>query len=258
MKIDGRFWLTKEGENFLGNGRIKLLKEIEKNGSISKAAKAMKMSYKAAWERVNQMNLLSDFPIIKKEIGGKGGGGTVLTPHAHELIATFEKFEILHRQFIERFSEAGDNPEYLARILGRTFLTTSARNQLLCKIESIQEHGIKGSIKLILDGVDTLYSDITIKSIQGMGLEKGLNAYAIVKSSDLFISSEEPPMSSKYNILKGRVEKIESQGDSTEVAFLLAGGSSLVSVMPLLKSDLLKEGQSAYASISKESIIIGL
>jgi len=258
MKIDGRFWLTKEGENFLGNGRIKLLKEIEKHGSISKAAKAMKMSYKAAWERVNQMNLLSDSPIIKREIGGKGGGGSVLTPHAHELIATFEKFEILHRQFMERFSEAGDNPEHLAKILGRTFLTTSARNQFLSEIESIQEHGIKGSIKLKIDGVDTLYSDITVKSILDMGLEKGSNAYAIIKSSDVSIYAEEPAVDLTQNILQGRVEKLESLGESTEVSFLLNGGSVLIGVIPFSQSITLQEGKRAYACVSKDSIIIGL
>jgi len=66
MKIDGRFWLTEDGKNFLGNGRVRLLQEIQKSGSINAAAKAMKMSYKAAWERINQMNELAKYPIIKR------------------------------------------------------------------------------------------------------------------------------------------------------------------------------------------------
>ncbi len=44
MKIDGRFWFTKDGENFLDNGRIELLEQIEKMGSMNAAAKAMKMT----------------------------------------------------------------------------------------------------------------------------------------------------------------------------------------------------------------------
>ena len=121
MKIDGRFWLTKDGKNFLGNGRIKLLQEIKRTGSINAAAKAMKMSYKAAWERINEMNELAKYQIIKKATGGRGGGGTTLTTYAHELITTFKRFEELHRQFIERFAEAGDDTDRLARILSRTF-----------------------------------------------------------------------------------------------------------------------------------------
>lgn len=130
MKIDGRFWLTKEGESFLGSGRIELLELIDQTGSINAAAKAMKMSYKAAWERINGMNALADQPLIERLTGGRGGGGTKLTPYARELIATFHRLGELHRQFIDRFAEAGNDPERLARILSRTFLTTSARNQL--------------------------------------------------------------------------------------------------------------------------------
>ena len=132
MKIDGRFWLTKENQSFLGSGRVELLELIDKTGSINAAAKEMKMSYKAAWERINGMNALADHPLIDRTTGGRGGGGTKLTPYARELIATYHRLGELHRQFIDRFSEAGNDPERLARILSRTFLTTSARNQLPC------------------------------------------------------------------------------------------------------------------------------
>ena len=82
MQIDGRFWLTKENQSFLGAGRIELLERIDKTGSIHAAAKEMKMSYKAAWERINGMNALADHPLIERTTGGKGGGGTKLTPYA--------------------------------------------------------------------------------------------------------------------------------------------------------------------------------
>ncbi len=82
MQIDGRFWLTKEGQSFLGAGRIELLEHIDKIGSIHAAAKEMKMSYKAAWERINGMNLLADHPLIERTTGGKGGGGTVFLKRA--------------------------------------------------------------------------------------------------------------------------------------------------------------------------------
>lgn len=258
MEIDGRFWLTKDGENFLGNGRIELLEHIDKTGSISASAKAMKMSYKAAWERINQMNEVADKPIIEKVIGGKGGGGTVLTDHARELIDTYKSFRTLHRQFIARFSEAGDDPKRLARILSRTFLTTSARNQLPCRIQSIKAHGINGAIELELNGKEHLWADITVTSIQNMGLIEGADVYAIIKSSDVAISHMKPENNPELNILPGIIEKIESIEDNTEVRFKLESQETLIGVVSLEAGAKLKEQTPAFATIAKHSIIIGL
>lgn len=258
MKIDGRFWLTKEGQSFLGSGRIELLERIDKIGSIHAAAKEMKMSYKAAWERINGMNALADQPLIERTTGGKGGGGTKLTPYAHELIATFHRFNELHRQFIDRFSEAGNDPERLARILSRTFLTTSARNQLPATLSSIKTNGLHSTLTLTLSGADTLRSTITAKSVENMGLSIGCDTYAIIKSSDIHIVSAPPATDIADNVLSGTIESLESSGDNIEIALRLTGGTLLIA---LEKQDLLQNleiGITSYAIISPLHIIIGL
>ncbi len=255
MKIDGRFWLDKDGESFLGSGRIELLEQIERTGSIHAAAKAMKMSYKGAWERINQMNTLADKPIITKSTGGRGGGGSVLTPHAYELIATFRRFEELHRQFIERFAEAGDDPERLARILSRTFLTTSARNQLEAKVESIIEKGLRGTLRLRINDALMVDADITLKSIRSMGLERECDAYAIMKSSDVHVSATAPQNSEELNIVEGEVVSVERLEGNAEVT-LRVGNATIVGVES--EEVLLEQGMNAYALISKKHIIVGL
>lgn len=258
MKIDGRFWLTKDGQSFLGSGRIELLEKIDQTGSINAAAKEMKMSYKAAWERINGMNALADQPLIERLTGGRGGGGTKLTPYARELIATFHRFNKLHRQFIDRFSEAGNDPERLARILSRTFLTTSARNQLPAVLKEIQPNGLHTTLTLALQGDDTLLSTITAKSVEDMGLEIGCDTYAIIKSSDIKILTNPPTSNTADNILTGTIESLESAGDNVEIALRLNGGTPLIALEKQNTLQNLQIGMTAYAIISPLHIIIGL
>ncbi len=256
MKIDGRFWLTKSGENFLGSGRVELLETIARTGSIHAAAKAMKMSYKAAWERINQMNRLADTPIIDKSTGGKGGGGSVLTAHAYELIATFRRFEELHRQFIERFEEAADDPERLARILSRTFLTTSARNQLIAKVESIETHGLRGMVALRLACNALIRADITLESIRSMGLEIGSDAYAIIKSSDVTLTLQKGEESPTCNVIEGAIAKIERSQESSEVELGIGEGVGIVGATQELEG--FEVGIRAFALIETRHVIVGV
>jgi molybdate transport system regulatory protein len=258
MKIDGRFWLTKEGQSFLGAGRIELLERIDTTGSINAAAKEMKMSYKAAWERINGMNALADEPLIERTTGGKGGGGTKLTPYARELIATFHRFNELHRQFIDRFAEAGNNTERLARILSRTFLTTSARNQLPATLLGIKESGVSGVLSLALEGNGELRSIITLKSVRNMGLEIGCHLYAIIKSSDIRIVPSPPAGNEPLNVLHGTVTAIEPGGESDEVSVRLNDQLELVATVDKNDASQLTIGSDACALISPKHIIIGL
>ncbi|MFA6191430.1 MAG: TOBE domain-containing protein [Sulfurimonas sp.] len=269
MKIDGRFWLTKDGQSFLGSGRIELLNKIQKTGSIHAAAKEMKMSYKAAWERINSMNNLADEPLITRTIGGKGGGGTVLTPYAHKLIATYYRFNELHRQFIDRFAEAGDNPQILARILSRTFLTTSARNQLPSKIGKIEFHGLNTKLSLSISGGGMLTSNITAKSAKNMGLTEGSDMYAIIKSSDITLTKELPVTPQKntsslpltthdnINILEGVINSVENSEESIEIGFSLNENTTLIALLNKSSNNTFQVGEKAYALISANSIIVG-
>ncbi len=104
--VDGNIWIKKENRNFIGRGRIELLQNIQLHGSITKAAKAMKMSYKAAWDSVDIMNKLSNKPLVTKVTGGKGGGGTVITAHAKEIIQAFGEIESLHKNYFQTLQNA--------------------------------------------------------------------------------------------------------------------------------------------------------
>lgn len=256
IEMDGRFWLSKDGKSFLGKGRIELLKQIDSTGSMLGAAKSMKMSYKAAWDTLNQMNELSSLPLLEKSTGGKGGGGTRLTLYARELIGTFEKFDELHKSFMERFKKAGDDPAKLQTILNRTFLTTSARNQFLCKIKDIQEGKVVSTITLSLNQNHIIRSKITTRSMQNMGLKSLQNIYAIIKSSDIKITLLKEQ--SDDNALEGKVVSIEKSELGAEVHLKIDEDIMLVALIKKDESSELKIGAKAFGIIKKENILIGI
>lgn len=101
-KVKSRVWILTEDGTFLGEGRIELLNKIDEFGSISKAAKSMKMSYKKAWELVNSMNIQCKTPIVTGKIGGKDGGGSVLSESGRKLVLQFNQ---LNKETIDFLNE---------------------------------------------------------------------------------------------------------------------------------------------------------
>lgn len=104
MKIQGRFWIETDEGPFLGFGRVKLLQKINELGSISKAAAEMSMSYRQAWGLVESMNAKVNKPLVVKQTGGKGGGGTHVTEEGKKAIETFKQLEKDIFTFLEEAS----------------------------------------------------------------------------------------------------------------------------------------------------------
>ncbi|VAX27725.1 DNA-binding domain of ModE / Molybdate-binding domain of ModE [hydrothermal vent metagenome] len=77
----------------LGPGKVDLLEAIGRMGSISQAAKEIKLSYKRAWDMVDTMNHCFQEPLVMSSTGGKGGGGAQLTPLGNKMILHFRSME---------------------------------------------------------------------------------------------------------------------------------------------------------------------
>nr|WP_315249717.1 LysR family transcriptional regulator [uncultured Flavobacterium sp.] len=92
-KIEVRLWIEEAEGPFLGIGKIWLLENIQKTGSITNAAKEMKMAYRQAWQLVEEMNQHAESPLVEKLLGGKGGGGARLTEAGEKAIAVFYEIE---------------------------------------------------------------------------------------------------------------------------------------------------------------------
>lgn len=77
----------------IGPGKIELLEQIAAFGSISAGARQMKMSYKHAWDLVEEMNKLFGKPVVAAQTGGKRGGGAQLTPVGLAIVSRFRAIE---------------------------------------------------------------------------------------------------------------------------------------------------------------------
>jgi len=90
-KIKSRIWIEFEDHVLLGEGRVHLLKAVEDTGSLSKAAKSLKISYKKAWDLIDSVNKSAKKPVLVTSTGGKGGGGAELTEYGKTLVSAFDE-----------------------------------------------------------------------------------------------------------------------------------------------------------------------
>jgi molybdate transport system regulatory protein len=82
-----------DAEGRIGPGKIQLLENIHTCGSISAAGRAMDMSYKRAWDLVDEINRICRQAAVERQTGGKNGGGAILTPFGMSLVARYRKIE---------------------------------------------------------------------------------------------------------------------------------------------------------------------
>jgi molybdate transport system regulatory protein len=104
-----KIWLEKNG-SVLGDGLFQLLEYIKQTGSISGAASAMGMSYRAAWGKIKAAEKKWNMDLVITRVGGETGGGARLTPDADKLLWRYYRFrETVKREvsniFIQIFNE---------------------------------------------------------------------------------------------------------------------------------------------------------
>ena len=77
----------------LGPGKIALLENIASSGSLSEAARTLRMSYRRAWLLLEDLNTSFQQPAARMSVGGRGGGGAALTPFGIELVNAYRALE---------------------------------------------------------------------------------------------------------------------------------------------------------------------
>ena len=100
--VKSKVWLEKDGKLFMGFGRVTLLERIDQFGSISAAARSMKLAYRNAWLWVEAMNRLAPHPLVVKSTGGSRGGYARLTEDGRKIINDYKEKRASIREIINR------------------------------------------------------------------------------------------------------------------------------------------------------------
>lgn len=96
-----KVWVEKDGKLLMGWGRATLLERIDELGSISAAARSMKLAYRNAWLWVEAMNRLASGPLVEKSTGGPHGGYARLTDEGRRIIKDYKKKRASIREIMD-------------------------------------------------------------------------------------------------------------------------------------------------------------
>ena len=100
--VRSKVWLEKDGKLFMGWGRATLLERVDELGSISAAARSMKLTYRNAWLWIEAMNRLAEVPLVEKCAGGEHGGNARLTEEGRKIISDYKEKRDLIRRLLGR------------------------------------------------------------------------------------------------------------------------------------------------------------
>ncbi len=92
MEPKFNLWIEQAGVVVLSAWRVQLLEAIEATGSISAAAEQLKVPYRRAWEKLQEMEQGLGLKLVETAVGGVGGGGAHLTVEGRQAVAKFLVF----------------------------------------------------------------------------------------------------------------------------------------------------------------------
>jgi molybdate transport system regulatory protein len=260
LAVGGGLWLDRKGRDFLGARRIELLEGIERTGSITRAAREIGLSYKAAWDALEAMSNLADRPLLIRSTGGRRGGGTQLTDRGRELVRLYRLMESGYRRLLAQMQRQVDDFEKLNQLVGAITLRTSARNQLRGTVKTVRKGAVNADVVLDLGEGLEVFANITNEAVSDLALQPGREAVALIKASSVLLSPDAKLRISARNQLRGTVAKVIPGKVNTEVKLALSGGRTLAAVVTneAIAELAIKEGSACTALIKASHVLIAV
>lgn len=261
LNVHGDLWLGPKNQPSLGDDRIALLEQIGVTGSITRAAKAVGISYKTAWDTINALNNLCGSRLVETTTGGKGGGGAKLSRDALKLIQGYRHLEAGHKKFLSAASTEIEEFDKFYKLFKRLLMKTSARNQFFGKVTRIVKGSVNAEVELKLSADDKIVSIVTKEGLENLGLKVGREAWALVKASSVILAEDRGDVKlSARNCLRGTVTRVTRGAVNSDVTLTLPGGTSVNAIITNVSLDSmgLKKGSPVCAVFKASSVILGV
>lgn len=259
LAVHGAMWLSIDGESLGGHGRMQLLRAVASHGSITRAARAFGMSYKAAWQAIDTMNARTGRPLVERVTGGRGGGSTRLTAHGERLLERYEQVGAVHQRFLHLLERGAMDLDEEFSMLKVLNVKTSARNQWLGTVAAIRPGAVNDEVEIALPGDTRLIAIITRESTGALGLRLQQTVIAMVKAPAvmLAIGLDEARVSAR-NRLEGSVARITPGAVNAEVA-IDSGGLPVIAIVTQASVEALdlKPGVKVSVLVQASDIVLG-
>jgi molybdate transport system regulatory protein len=169
-----------------------LLRRISETNSLTEAAKMLGISYRNAWGRIRRIESSLGKKILETRTGGATGGSSRLTPDGLSLFKEFRRT----RKYL--FNALDDRES-----AGNIRYKLSARNRVGAKIVEIQRGDITSLIRMRATAPITLTSIISNEAVDDLGLQKGDEVEAVVKSTEVMVAKPLPSSGSRKTKARG-------------------------------------------------------
>ncbi len=210
--------------------RIDILRQIGQGGSISQAARAVGVSYKAAWQALDTLTNLAGTPLVDRAVGGAGGGGALLTEAGHQLLAAADAMAEARSAVLARWQGQPHAGPAAARLAVRT----SMRNQWPCRVQRLEVLGqiVRVHLGRGEEADAFLCARITRESAELLGLAPGLVVQALCKATAVRVervtAAAAPLAGPGVSRLPAKAVRVVRGETGDEVSAELAGGIQMV------------------------------
>ncbi|MGM3175825.1 molybdenum-dependent transcriptional regulator [Dickeya lacustris] len=239
--------------------RIALLKQVKLTGSISQGARLADISYKSAWDAINEMNQLAEQTVVERTTGGKGGGGAMLTRYGERLIQLYDLLGQIQQKAFDVLQDDGIPLDSLLGAIARFSLQTSARNQFFGTIIDCDQQQVQQHLSMLLaDGQTRIQAALTQQSVARLALASHKEVLALIKAPWIIVTPQTAARPAHDNVLAGHISHLQPGETHSEVLVTLDGGEVVCAT--LTNEEVAQRGlqpeMAVYASFNADQVII--